>query len=169
MAKPKALPATEGKAPGQGSSALAFTIAMVAITLFAGLGGASFGLMVLPIAHEESKGKSQVEALEPGKPRFSEGALIKTLAPIVTNLAGSSRTWIRLESSIIIEASDAGDGTVLASQVGDDIIAFLRTVSAKEIEGASGYQHLREDLNDRVRVRSGGKVRELIIQALILE
>ena len=33
----------------------------------------------------------------------------------------------------------------------------------------SGFQHLREDLNDRVRVRSGGKVRDLVIQSMIIE
>jgi hypothetical protein len=29
--------------------------------------------------------------------------------------------------------------------------------------------HLREDLNDRARVRSGGKVRDIIVHALIVE
>jgi flagellar FliL protein len=29
--------------------------------------------------------------------------------------------------------------------------------------------HLREDLNERARLRSGGKVRELVIQSLVLE
>ena len=38
-----------------------------------------------------------------------------------------------------------------------------------QIEGASGFQHLREDLNERARIRSGGKVRDLVIQALIVE
>jgi flagellar FliL protein len=42
-------------------------------------------------------------------------------------------------------------------------------LSIDQIEGPSGFQHLREDLNDRVRVRSEGKVLELIIQSLILE
>jgi flagellar FliL protein len=48
-------------------------------------------------------------------------------------------------------------------------MAFLRTVPLAQIEGANGFQHLREDLNDRVRARSGGNVRELIIQSMIVE
>ena len=58
---------------------------------------------------------------------------------------------------------------MLAAQITEDLVAFLRTVPLAQIQGASGFQHLREDLNDRVRVRSGGKVHELVIQALIIE
>ncbi len=58
---------------------------------------------------------------------------------------------------------------MLAATITEDIVAYLRTVSLAQIEGASGFQHLREDLNDRARVRSGGKVRELIIHTLIVE
>ena len=58
---------------------------------------------------------------------------------------------------------------MLAAQIAEDIVAYLRTVSLAQIEGASGFQHLREDLNDRVRVRSGGKVRDLVIQSLVVE
>jgi flagellar FliL protein len=42
-------------------------------------------------------------------------------------------------------------------------------VQLGQIEGASGFQNLREDLNDLVRIRSAGKVRELVIQTLIVE
>ena len=53
-------------------------------------------------------------------------------------------------------------GTLLGADR-EDIVAFLGP-SRSQIEGASGFQHLREDLNERVRVRSGGKVRDLVIQ-----
>ena len=58
---------------------------------------------------------------------------------------------------------------MLVAQIAEDIIAFLRTVTLVQIQGASGFQHLREDLNDRVRVRSGGKIRDLVIQSMIIE
>jgi flagellar FliL protein len=58
---------------------------------------------------------------------------------------------------------------VLVAQITEDIIAFLRTVTLVQIQGASGFQHLREDLSDRVRVRSGGKIRDLVIQSMIIE
>ncbi len=61
------------------------------------------------------------------------------------------------------------DAGTLSAQIVEDIVAFLRTVSLSQIQGASGFQHLREDLNDRVRVRSGGKVRDLVVQSMIIE
>ena len=57
----------------------------------------------------------------------------------------------------------------LAAKIAEDMVAFLQTVSVTEIEGASGFQHLREDLNDRVRVRSDGRVRDLVIHTFIVE
>ena len=45
----------------------------------------------------------------------------------------------------------------------------MRTVPLAQLEGPSGFLHLREDLNDRARIRSGGKVRELVVHALVLE
>jgi flagellar FliL protein len=45
----------------------------------------------------------------------------------------------------------------------------MRTLSEAQIGGASGLQHLREDLNERAAIRSGGLVRELIIQTLVVQ
>jgi flagellar FliL protein len=98
-----------------------------------------------------------------------EGAIVKSLPAIVTNLAAPDRTWLRLEAAIIVEAAEAKQADLLAAQIGEDVVAFLRTVTLPQIQGPSGFQHLREDLAERVRVRSGGKVRELLIQTLIFE
>jgi len=94
---------------------------------------------------------------------------LKSLAPIVASLASPERTWIRLEAALVMEGDQSAEAKMLAAQITEDIVAFLRTVPLTQIQGASGFQHLREDLNDRVRVRSGGKVRDLVIQALIIE
>ena len=102
--------------------------------------------------------------------RYPGGASLKPLAPIVTNLASPERTWIRLEAlDRHRTASRPRTTSALSAQIAEDIVAFLRTVSLAQIEGASGFQHLREDLNDRVRVRSGGKVRDLVVQSLVVE
>ncbi len=61
------------------------------------------------------------------------------------------------------------DPNALLGEITEDIIAYLRTVPMSDLEGPSGFLHLREDLNDRVRIRSGGKVREVVIQTLVLE
>ena len=48
-------------------------------------------------------------------------------------------------------------------------LAYLRTLSMAQIEGASGLQHLREDLNERVAIRTKGAVRELIVESLVVQ
>ena len=64
-------------------------------------------------------------------------------------------------------ADEAND--VLAGEIRQDILAYLRTVSLAQIQGPSGLLHLREDLNERVQIRSKGAVKELVIQALIVQ
>ena len=58
---------------------------------------------------------------------------------------------------------------VMAARIGEDLVAFLRTTSLAQIEGGAGMQHLREDLNERVVTRSSGKVREIIIETLVVQ
>ncbi len=38
-----------------------------------------------------------------------------------------------------------------------------------QVEGASGLQHLREDLNERAVLRSKGAIRELIVESLVVQ
>ncbi len=94
---------------------------------------------------------------------------IRELAPITTNLASPANTWIRLEAAALMKEDLGEQRGPLLSKLAEDIVAYLRTVPLDQIEGASGFQNLREDLNDRVRLRSEGKVTELIIQALVIE
>ncbi len=57
----------------------------------------------------------------------------------------------------------------MAGEITGDVLAFLRTLTLSQIEGASGLRQLREDLNERVAIRSSGRVRELIIQTLVVQ
>lgn len=156
--------AKEGaKKPGGGISILAILI----ITLLGVGAGGFFGLQV-PSLTKVGPEKPKAEVTEQG-PKLPPTSLVQALPPITTNLAQPSTTWIRIESSIVINADMGPDGNVIAAKMAGDIIGYLRTVSIEQIEGPSGFQHLREDLNDRVRIRSEGKVLELIIQSLILE
>jgi flagellar FliL protein len=154
-------------------SALVFIAVMLIMTcLSVGLGGL-VGLQLLtrmeagpPRKPEPRSAQSPAQA---AKSRYPAGANLRSLPPIVTNLASPGRTWIRLEAVLVVEGEQAPDGNLLVAQVAEDVVAYLRTVPLVQIQGASGFQHLREDLNDRVRVRSGGKVRDLVIQSMIIE
>ena len=100
---------------------------------------------------------------------FGDGLNLKALSPIITNLGGPKAAWIRLEAAIVVVQDGGKDDNVLAGKITEDIVAYLRTVPMGQIEGANGFQNLREDLNERARVRSGGRVREVVIQSLVVE
>ena len=58
----------------------------------------------------------------------------------------------------------------MAAQISDDLVAFLKTLTIRQLQGASGLQNLREDLNERApSVRSDGKVTEVVIEALVVQ
>jgi len=150
---------------------MSLIMAMAVLTgLSVGAGG-MFGLQILSMVGKPppaAAAKADAKAGEAIKGRFSEKAVLHPLAPIVTNLASPEKTWIRLEASIVLEG-DGADAKGLAASITEDTVAYLRTLSLPLIEGASGLLHLREDLNDRARIRSSGKVRDLIIHTLIVE
>jgi flagellar FliL protein len=155
--------------PAPPMSLLTFLLVAGALTLLA-LGAGYFGgLQVLSSAERALSSKKDAAADQvTGLPSVKPGN-VKALAPIVTNLAGSPPVWIRLEASLVFQGDVPKNADALGARIGEDILAFLRTVSVKQIEGAIGFQHLSEDLNDRVRVRGGGEVQELVIQGLIIE
>ena len=162
-----AMGAGAGAGTPKKSSMLA-TIAEVGIlTCFAIGAGGLFGMQVLSLGDPAAK---RPEAVAPAaqKAKFSPGAALKPLPPIMTNLAGPKAPWIRIEASVVFMADVSGSNALLG-EIAEDVIAYLRTVPLSDLEGPSGFLHLREDLSDRVRIRSGGKVREVVIQTLVLE
>jgi flagellar protein FliL len=88
------------------------------------------------------------------------------LAPITTNLAAPDNVWIRLEASLVLDAPSAPS---LADDVHQDLLGFLRTIKLPQIEGASGFQHLKADLEERAMIRSDGRVKRLLIRTLLFE
>ena len=97
----------------------------------------------------------------------AEGLQLVALPPIVTNLAGESG-WVRIEASVLL-AEEKPVAATLAGQLAEDIVALLRTLTLSQIGGASGYHHLREEILDRLRTRTGGRSREISIQSMIIE
>ena len=58
---------------------------------------------------------------------------------------------------------------MLGAQIAGDILAFLRATSLMQLQGVAGLQNLREDLNERVAIRSGGSVKEIVIRTLVVQ
>lgn len=145
-----------------------FLLIVAVLSVAAGAIGFFAGLHIVSSAREALMAKGGGEAAAVSMAASTESANLRPLPPIVTNLSGTPPVWIRVEASLVFHELPS-DADALSARINEDLIGFLRTVSVKQLEGATGFQHLTEDLNDRVRVRSNGRVRELVIQGLIIE
>ena len=134
----------------------------------AGLGG-GLGIKLADQVEDAVRLKDSTEEKPAGEPQYTGPTHLKPLAPILTNLAEPRDVWIRIESSIVFDDEEIAADEVLAAKITEDILTYLRTVSLSQIESPSGMQHLREDLIERARIRSAGRVTELVIQTLVLQ
>lgn len=155
--------------PSRGPSLGMWLLATGLLTLVAGGGGGFLGLELV------GKIKSDLEALgkaapeeRPIKSRYSGETVLRDLPPIVTNLASPPNAMIRLQGTIVLD-SKTSHPELIAAEIGEDAVAFLRTVPLRQIEGASGLAHLRDDLNERAAIRSEKRVREVIIQSIVIQ
>jgi flagellar FliL protein len=143
--------------------------ALVAILVGAG-GGAALGYFVIPDgAATPAKQVSEVsEARGPATGRFPNDALEIPIPPVIVDLISEPRTKVRLDLSIIAAHGTPETGS-LKNEVREDVIAFLKGSSVNDIQGVRGFQNLREQLDDRAKIRGRGAILGLLIGGLVLE
>jgi len=156
--------------PRKGPSLVVQGAMLIVVTVAAiGMGWLSGGYLKgvggpesVPVA-PENEGKTAQPAAEhqPGT-----GPTLVALAPITTNIASPADTWIRMEVSVVY---DAPQPPAMAEDIHQDLLAYVRTVKMHQIEGASGYQHLKADLEERASIRSQGHAKQVLIRTLLLE
>jgi flagellar FliL protein len=147
---------------------LGVTLAMSLVA--AGAGGFLGMQIVAQIKDAPSAKEAKEEAkVDDAPPKYAIGTGMVNLPPIVTNLADPSDAWVRLQAAIVFDTHTVPKPDLLAAQISEDFLAFLKTSTVAQIGGASGLQHLREDLNERAAIRSEGRIRELIIQSLVVQ
>lgn len=166
--------ATEKKKPS-----LVVTIAAVAVlTLLAAGGGWLVGNMLAPPPAE--KPAAEVAKAEGGKEgkegKEGEGAEIPHIStqengivlldPITSNLAYPSDNRVRLEVALMFKGAP---DVKLAEEIHQDIMAYMRTVSLQQVQGPRGFQYLREDLQERVDLRSEGRVTNVMFRTFVIE
>lgn len=161
--------ATETAEKSGTKSSLVLTLAVLAVMSAAAAGGGwVVGEMVAPTEEQtaaSAEADGHGEATEESHEAEVGPGLI-TLDPITSNLAYPAENWVRLEVSLVFEGeADPALGRVIHQ----DILAYLRTVSLQQIEGARGFQHLREDLTERARLRSEGKVTDIMFRTFVIE
>jgi flagellar FliL protein len=169
VAKALELPPPAGGAPAkEGSFRWLLTLGL--LTLLSAAIGGGFGLVTVSGIEKRVEEKYKaLPAKEPVASPYTGAISIRKLAPVVTNLTGSGSDWVRLEASIVYKSGEAENPDVLVAETRQDILSYIRTLSLAQIQGPSGLLHLREDLNERVRLRSKGAVHELVLETLIVQ
>ena len=150
-------------------SMLGALLPILVLTAAAGGGGALIGTQIVAAAKAAAeKAAGGPEAPKPAAAPLASTEALKELVPVVTNLVSPEGTSIRLQTAIVYDKTDAPQIDVIASKIGEDVLTFVRTLTLAQIQGASGLQALRDDLNERAILRSDGKVRELLIEMLVV-
>ncbi len=159
---------TSGEAPprpvaASGAPSLLQTVlATLVVTAMAGAMGALFAV---PPPPPEPAAKADPT---PGGVVPAASGLFE-MPPIVTNIGSPKDTWIRLEASIVFDAKTVQHPETLAEDIAGDELAYLRTITLTQVEGPIGLENIRQDLNERAAIRSGGKVSELVIRTLVVQ
>jgi flagellar FliL protein len=149
---------------------LVIQLAMLAAMTVAALGagwfaGSSLKRSEAPPQPPKLSHEKKAEAKPEEKPAEG-GPVLADLAPITTNLAAPADVWVRMEASIVFDSPQPDE---MKEAIHQDILAFLRTVKMHQIEGASGYQHLKADLQERASIRSGGHAKDVLVRTLLFE
>ena len=135
--------AIKAKAPGKAN----LIVSVAALTVLAAIGGGLVGKIIMAKAKAVAMAASSSD--DKSASPYAGDIEVRELPPIVTNLVDPPETRVRLQVSILYSKKDIENPTMLVGQLSDDLMAFLKTLSLSNLQGASGLQALREDLNER--------------------
>ncbi|OCI96769.1 flagellar basal body protein FliL [Rhizobium sp. AC27/96] len=161
--------AADEPAKGKGSPLILTIVGLLVLTVLGGGGGWLLGTVVAPRI-KAATAAIQATTTAAGDSKQAAAAAqangIIALDPITTNLAYPSQSWIRLELALVFK----GPADVqLAQAIHQDILSYVRTVSLQQIEGARGLQYLRDDIQERVDLRSEGRVSKVMFRTFVIE
>jgi flagellar FliL protein len=115
--------------------------------------------------HDGGQGHGAADADGETPPLYANPTIVDLL-PVTTNLAAPSDTWVRAELAVhFTRAPQPG----VADAIHQDMLGYLRTVKLHQIEGPSGFQHLKADLLERANMISKGEVKEVLVRTLLFE
>lgn len=161
--------AADASANSKGSPLVMTIVGLLALTVLGGGGGWFLGTIVAPkikaataaVQASKSAADGEKQAIAP-----VESSNIVQLDPIITNLGYPSQNWIRLEIALVFKGQPDAQ---LAQAIHEDVLAYVRTVSLQQLEGPRGLQYLRDDLQERVDLRSEGRVSKVMFRTFVIE
>lgn len=177
-----------------GGSKKGGVIALAVLTLVAVGAGAAHGLQTFKIIEAAGPTKPKTDA-EPevaatghgeaapaagghgaapaGKPaekkKLPSKIVTRAFQPLITNITMPADLWVRLEGAIVYDQAEVDEPEVMIAEVSGDLLAYLRSLTLREMQGADGLMFIRQDMRERVALRTNGKARDIIIQTLVVQ
>lgn len=171
---------------GKKKSGLIVTIgAVVVLTLVGGGGGWVVGSMLAPkFTPPATAGAEAVPAPEAEKAKSDEGGHSKApegdgppkisteennviaIEPVTANLFYPADSIIRLELALLFKGPP---DVAMAETIHQDVLEYLKTVSLQDIQGPSGLKNLKDDIQERVDLRSEGRVSQVMFRTFVIE
>jgi flagellar FliL protein len=108
-------------------------------------------------------------AKDGARPKLPSKLVTRDLQPLITNIVMPPDLWVRLEATVVYDQAEIDNPEVMMAEVSGDLLGYLRTLTLRELQGADGLMFLRQDLKERVALRTQNKVRDLVIQALVVQ
>lgn len=165
-----ALPAPDDNSEEKKPGLMGFILALLAVTLIGGGGGAMMASVQFDQINAVVVKRANTEPLKTENAlAWDEETAISRLEPIVTNIAEPAGAWLRLDTAMVFDREAVDDVERMKAELSQAILQFLRTVSISELQGASAFNHLRDDLNERARMSSSGTVKELIVETMVVQ
>ena len=160
----------DGGAPARsGKSDMSLFVTILIMTLLASGIGALVGMQLVSQTRHMVLEEKREKDVPPVHALYEEPSSIVALKPIIVNLAGVEKAFVRVQGSVVFRKDAMEQSQILTSQIESDIAAYLRTLKVSDLEGATGLQNLREDLDQRARVRAEGNVREFILETMVIQ
>jgi flagellar FliL protein len=148
----------------KGPSLVIQIAALLGVTVVAvGLGWASGTYLM---ADQPAASPSPDAAHAAPEEKIDDKRIVLPLEPITTNIASPKDIWVRMELAIALDAPQPQE---MVDEIHQDLLAFIRTVRLDQIETASGFLHLKADLEERAAIRSDGHVKNVFIRTLLFE
>ncbi|MDE2579168.1 MAG: flagellar basal body-associated FliL family protein [Hyphomicrobiales bacterium] len=137
---------------------------ILAAVLSVGVGGAYGWFAPRPKQEAAAQCQPAEQAAE-----AAPAGVVREMKPIIVNLAAPPGAWVRLEAAVAFKADAKKIDDVVVHELGNDFAAFLRSLSASDLEGPQGLARLKDDLFDRATIRSDKKAREVLIETLVVQ
>lgn len=140
-------------------------LAFTAVVLLAALAAVGQAILMQQSSAPSKIASPNVSSADAQKVKTS----IHRIPPVIANLKLPEGTWVRIDSVITTVEIEPKEASMLIDHVAQDTLQFMQTLSLNDLEGSQSLSNVRQDLLERVQIRSKGQIKAFIITSLVVQ